>query len=91
MYVEVVLLGQLTKWKRHADQLRKCYDSSNVIADSTPDTVSSQEEEEEEEKEDNPELIVYGDFSSPQQPVTPVAEPRRNPPRIQRPPNILTY
>ena len=49
-YVEVALSGQLTKWKRHADQLRKCYDSSNVTADSTPDTGSSQEEEEEKEK-----------------------------------------
>ena len=38
-HVEVTLTGQLTKWKRHADQLRKCYDSSNVTPDSTPDTV----------------------------------------------------
>ena len=75
-HVEVTLTGQLTKWKRHADQLRKCYDSSNVTPDSTPDTV---------------ELIVYGNFPSPKQPVTPVVEPRRNPPRIRRPLNRLTY
>ena len=50
--VQVMVSRELTKWKRHADQLRKCYDSNDFI-DITPETVVSQEVEEEEEKENS--------------------------------------
>ena len=73
--------GKLAKWKRHADQLRKCYDSNN-FTDITPETVVSQEvEEEEEEKENSSEVIVYGNFASPQQMTTQTTVAQRNPPR----------
>ena len=90
--VEVTVSDQLTRWKRHADQLRKCYDSSSVterVADLTSVAVSSQVEEE-EEKEDRSELIVYGSLSTPST-TTSILEPRRNPPRDRRPPERLTY
>ena len=91
--VEVMLSGQLTKWKRHTDQLRKytgTSDSHDTFSDSTP--VVSPQEEEEEEKEDNSDILVYGSFSStPQQFNNSIVEPRRNPPRNRKPPDRLTY
>ena len=85
--VEVVLSGQSTTWKRHADQIRKCYNSSNII-----DTTVTVDSEEEKVKEHSPEITVFGNFSlPPQQPSAPVVVPCRNPPRNRRPPDRLTY
>ena len=67
--IQVTVSGKLAKWKRHADQLKKCYDSNN-FTDITPETVNSQEVEKEEEKENSSEVIVYGNFGSPQQMTT---------------------
>ena len=75
--VEVMLSGQLTKWKRHMDQLREYTDNSDshdTFSDSTP--VVGPQEEEEEEKEGNSDVLVYGSFSStPQQYSNSVVEP----------------
>ena len=65
-----MLLGQLTKWNRHTDQLRKCIDTSDshdTFSDST--TVDRpQEEEEEKKKIILVYYVVYGSFSAtPQQ------------------------
>ena len=90
--VEVMLSGQLMRWKRHVDQLRNCYDTTghgDSTADSTP-SVSPQEEE--EEKEDSSEIVVYGNCPSvPVEPNSVIVVPRRNPPRNRRPPDKLTY
>ena len=91
--VEVTVSDQLIRWKRHADQLQKCFDSSSVterFADLTSVAVSSQEVEKEEEKEDCSELIVYGSLSTPSS-DTSIPEPRRNPPRDRIPPESVTY
>ena len=58
--VVVMLSGQLTKWKRHIDQLRKCTDTSDSHDTFSDGTVVSPQEEEEEEKEDNSHVLVYG-------------------------------
>ena len=63
--VEVTVSDQLTRWKRHADQLQKCYDLSSVtenFADLTSKDVISQEVMDEEKKEDCSELIIYGNL-----------------------------
>ena len=88
--IQVTVSGKLAKWKRHADQLKKCYDSNN-FTDITPETVNSQEVEKEEEKENSSEVIVYGNFGSPQQMTTQTTVVRRNPPRNRPPPDRLTY
>ena len=91
--VEVTVSDQFTRWKRHADQLRKCYDSSSVtesFGDLTSADVISQEVEEEEEKEDRSELIIYGNLPTLQT-TTSIQEPCRNPPRDSRLPDRLTY
>ena len=56
--VEVMLSGQLTKWKRHTDQLRKCTDTSDGHDTSSDNTVASPQDEEGEEKEDNLDVLV---------------------------------
>ena len=85
--VEVTVSDQLTRWKRHADQLRKYYDSSSVtesFGDLTSADVISQEKEEKEG------VNIYGNLPTLQT-TTSVQKPHRNPPRDRRPPDRLTY
>ena len=80
--VEVNLSGQLTRWKRHVDQLKKCYEDFTAANNQQQQTdTSSVSEGEEEEKSNESGIEIY-----PQQPT-----PRQNPPRARKPPDKLTY
>ena len=101
--VEVNLSGQLTTWKRHVDQLRKCFEEITVPSKTQQPTDTSAVSEEEEE-EDNTSGIteVWSNLnpsgvsqqSSPNvniQSTVSGSIPRHNPLRNRKPPDRLTY
>ena len=101
--VEVNLSGQLTTWKRHVDQLRKCFEEITVPSKTQQPTDTSAVSEEEEE-EDNTSGIteVWSNLnpsgvsqqSSPNVNIQSTVSGsilRHNPLRNRKPPDRLTY
>ena len=101
--VEVNHAGQLMTWRRHVNQLKKCFDDTPVshTEQELTDTTSISEGEEEDSNtsgvtevwsnSDSPEVVEH---SSPNVTVPSTTSndiPSRNPPRNRKPPDRLTY
>ena len=91
--IEVTLTGQLFTWRRHTDQLKKCFEEAELqLADTS--AVS-----EEEEDTSGITKVWLDPNLSPGHPSSDVNRqlvdsnnlPRRNPPRNRKPPDRLTY
>ena len=101
--VEVTHAGQLMTWRRHGNQLKKCFDNTKVPHKEQELTdASSISEGEEKDSSTSGVTEVWSNSNSSEvvehspPNVTPPSTtsdnlPRRNPPQNRRPPDRLTY
>ena len=94
--VEVNLSGLLTSWKRHVDQLKRCFEDVTIPNNTQEPTdhgnISEGEEDPEEENNTSGVTEVWTNLNPAEQSPTQTNNtPRRNPPRNRKAPDRLTY
>ena len=94
--VEVNLSGLLISWKRHVNQLKRCFEDVTIPNNTQEQTdhgnISEEEEDLEEENNTSGVTEVWTNLNPAEQSPTQTNNtPRQNPPRNRKAPDRLTY